>query len=57
MRGEALHVGLPVLPHGLPDLLAVVQPQVLHEVRLPHVGRDRNEEVHERLEKGTTSIG
>ncbi len=50
LRGEALDVRLLELPERLPDLLAVVQPEVLHEVGLAQVRVQRHKQVHERLE-------
>lgn len=58
MCREALDVRLLELPERLPDLLPVVQPEVLDEVGLAHVAAQRDEQVHESLDarKKRTSV-
>ncbi len=51
VSGEALHVGLLKVPQRLPDLLPVVQAQVLDEVGLAHVRAERDEQVYEGLQR------
>ena len=55
LRSEGLHVRVPVLPHGGPDLPAVDESHVLVEVRLSDVLADRGEQVDECLQQVVAS--